>query len=248
MPPYARRGLHGQVVHEVGRRIVLGELTPGGTLDLEALEREYGVSRTVVREAVKVLEAKGLLQARPKRGTIVRERERWNLLDPDIISWRLSGGPDVDFLTDLSELREAFEPAAARLAAARAAPSDIAAMRAALTALHAHRGDLEASTTADVALHRAIVAATGNELLTRISALLEAGLRGRDQLAFVHGWDTAYLDLHTRVVDAIEAGDAAVAETAMRTLVTEAAGDVAKALSHPTVPVSARTASNDSTD
>jgi GntR family transcriptional regulator, galactonate operon transcriptional repressor len=227
---YARRGLHGQVVDDIGRRIVRGDLAPGTAVDLDALEGALGVSRTVVREAVKVLEAKGLLEARPKRGTVVRPRAAWNLLDPDVVGWCFEDGPDPRFLAALNELRQALEPAAARLAAARASPEDVAAMREALAALRADHGNIDASTEDDVALHRAILAASGNELLVRVGALIEAGLRGRDRLAFSYGWDTGYLDRHGEVVAAIAAGDGDRAETAMRHLVLDAAADTVRLL------------------
>lgn len=227
---YARRGLHGQVVEEIGRRILRGEVPPGSSLDLDALEASFGVSRTVVREAVKVLEAKGLIEARPKRGTVVRPRAAWNLLDPETVGWAFDGAPDRRLLGAMNELRQGFEPIAARLAAERAQPEHLAAMRAALAAMAVDRGDVDASTADDVAFHRAILAAGGNELLIRLGDLFEAGLRGRDRVSFPSGWDTAYVERHAAVVDAIEAGDADRAEAAMRQLVADAAADTARAL------------------
>lgn len=226
-----RRGLHGQVVDELGSRIVGGHLAPGETVNLDGLEREFGISRTVVREAVKVLETKGLLEARPKRGTVVRPRAEWNLLDPEVVAWCFERGPDPRFLAALNEIRQVIEPAAARLAAERATAGDVASMRAALAALRADRGDIEASTEDDVTLHRAILAAAGNEILIRIGSLIEAGLRGRDRLAFAHDWETDYLERHGDVVEAIAAGDSLRAETAMRRLVEDAAADATRALS-----------------
>lgn len=221
----ARRGLHGRIVDEMGRRIVGGDIVPGATVDLDALEREFGISRTVVREAVKVLEAKGLLEARPKRGTVVRTRSDWNLLDSEVVTWCFDRGPDPRFLTALNEIRQIVEPAAARMAAERATPSDVAVLRNALAALGADRGNIEASTEDDVVLHRAILAATGNELLVRVGSLIEAGLRGRDRIAFAHGWDTDYLERHGDVIEAIAAGEGHNAEAAMRRLVEDAADD-----------------------
>jgi GntR family galactonate operon transcriptional repressor len=226
----ARRGLHGQVVDEIGGRIVGGELAPGATIDLDALERDFRISRTVVREAVKVLEAKGLLEARPKRGTFVRPRSDWNLLDADVVGWCFEYGPDTRFIVALEEIRQIVEPAAARLAAERVTAEDAVALRNALAALRADRGDIEASTEDDVTLHRAILAAAGNELLARVGSLIEAGLRGRDRLAFSYGWDTDYLERHSEVVEAIIAGDGDRAEAAMRRLVHEAAVDTTRAL------------------
>ncbi len=231
---YARRGLHGKVVDDLGKRIVGGDIAPGVTLDPDALEREFGISRTVVREAVKVLETKGLIEARPKRGTVVRPRAEWNLLDPEVVAWCFERGPDPQFLASLNEVRQIIEPAAARLAAERASVEDVAILREALAALRADRGDIDASTEDDVALHRAILAATGNELLGRVGSLIEAGLRGRDRLAFAHGWDSDYLERHADVVDAIADGDGARAETAMRRLVDDAAADTGRVLREKT--------------
>src|SRR5919108_4693168 len=109
---YPRRGLHGAVVHEIGVRIVRGELEPGDTLPENGLLDESGVSRTVLREAIKVLAAKRLVESRPKTGTRVLPRGDWNLLDPDVLAWQLEAGPNRRFLRDMLELRRLIEPAA----------------------------------------------------------------------------------------------------------------------------------------
>ncbi|TMA22960.1 MAG: FadR family transcriptional regulator, partial [Deltaproteobacteria bacterium] len=128
---YPRRGLHGELVHAVGLQIVKGELQPGDPLptDLDS-DSERGVSRTVVREAIKVLAAKGLVVSRPKTGTHVRERRFWNLMDPDVLAWRLEADPTDTFFVDVFELRRLIEPAAARLAAERATAEEVAALEA----------------------------------------------------------------------------------------------------------------------
>src|SRR6476469_8088647 len=128
---YPRRGLYGAVVHEIGVRIVDGELKPGETLPDNGFLDELEVSRTVVREAVKVLAAKGLVESRPKVGTRVRPRRDWNLLDPDVLAWQVEAGADASFLDQALELRRMIEPAAARLAADRADESQIAGLYAA---------------------------------------------------------------------------------------------------------------------
>src|SRR5918912_994052 len=95
---YPRRGLHGAVVHEIGVRIVRGELEPGEQVPDDGLLDDPGVSRTVLREAIKVLAAKRLVESRPKTGTRVRPRRDWNLLDPDVLAWQVEAGADADFL------------------------------------------------------------------------------------------------------------------------------------------------------
>ena len=125
---YPRAGVHGRIVHAIGRRIVKGEIQPGEQLPTAARVR---ASRGVVREAVKVLAAKGLVVSRPKTGTRVRPRESWNLLDPDVLAWRQEGVPPGAFLGKLTEVRLLIEPGAAELAARRARPAQIAALQAA---------------------------------------------------------------------------------------------------------------------
>ena len=227
---YSRRGLHGRVVHDIGLRILRGDLKPGAMLDTESVEREYEVSRTVVREAIKVLAAKGLLEARPKRGTVVREREAWNLLDPDLVAWQFEGKPNEAFIVALNELRLIFEPAGARLAAERATNDEIAAIETAFNRMRAQHGNVEGVTAADIVLHRVILNATHNELLMRFESIIEAGLRVRHHLAFSINWDAAYLDLHADVVAAIRHHLPDAAESAMRTLLVTAAADAERAL------------------
>src|SRR5918911_4134642 len=106
---YPRRGLHGAVVHEIGVRIVRGELEPGEQVPDDGLLDDPGVSRTVLREAIKVLAAKRLVESRPKTGTRVRPRRDWNLLDPDVLAWRLETAPDAGFFRDIAEVRRMIE-------------------------------------------------------------------------------------------------------------------------------------------
>src|SRR6478735_8445404 len=115
---YPRRGLHGQLVHDIGLRILRGQLEPGDSLAAEWSGQD--VSRTVVRKAVKVLAAKGLIVSRPKTGTHVRERRFWHMLDPDVLAWRLEAEPEDDFYRSLFEARRLIEPAVAALAATHA--------------------------------------------------------------------------------------------------------------------------------
>lgn len=219
------RGLHGQTVREVARRILTGELPPGATIPVAELESEMDVSRTVLREALKVLSAKGLIGARQKRGTFVRDRSDWNLLDADIIRWQFADRRDDDFLDNLHELRGIVEPAGARLAALRRDDTDIAALDAALADMAAAGGDPARAVAADLDFHRALLAATHNELVERMEILIETGLATRDRL--VHGAHphSDPVPSHRAVTDAVRRGDPAAAEAAMRDLLDQAESD-----------------------
>ena len=128
---YPRRGLHGEVVHRIGLKILSGELLPGDVLPADdELTGELQVSRTVLRESVKVLAAKGLVEARQKTGTRVRPREQWNLLDPDVLAWRFEASPDPRLLPPASSVAsDSWSPQAARLAAERASDGRVARLR-----------------------------------------------------------------------------------------------------------------------
>ncbi|MEW9517891.1 FadR/GntR family transcriptional regulator [Streptomyces tubercidicus] len=224
---YAIRGVHGQAVDTLARRILSGELGEGSTLDMPALQAELDISLTVLREALKVLAAKGMIDARPKRGTFVRPRSSWNLLDADLLRWQLSGRQvDQGLLADLTEVRSIIEPASARLAAARGNDQDLAAIDAALSAMATASGDPAAEIQADLAFHRALFSATHNELLQRMEIVLEAGLAERDQLVHSGHPHTDPEPSHRAVADAIRARDADAAEQAMRDLIVEAERDL----------------------
>ncbi|MFI6761811.1 FadR/GntR family transcriptional regulator [Micromonospora sp. NPDC050417] len=228
MAQYARRGIHGQTVEILARRILAGEIAEGSTLNLAALQQELDVSLTVLREALKVLTAKGMVDARQKRGTFVRPRSDWNLLDGDVIRWQFADGADPRLLDALHEVRSIIEPAAARLAATRASTTDLANLDGALTEMSAAEGDPVAAVGADLNFHRALLAATHNELLERMEVVMETGLAERDRL--VHGVEQHDdpVPSHQAVVDAIRAGDATGAEEAMRGLLDKAVRDVEK--------------------
>jgi len=226
---YQGRGLHGEVVELLGRRILSGEIADGQTLDVLGLEQELDVSRTVLREALRVLKAKGLVDARPKRGTFVQARTEWRLLDPDVVRWQFEGRDDSRFLDDLAEMRGIIEPASARLAALRRTDEDLAALELAIDRMAAAaRGDGDA-VDADVAFHRALLAATHNELLVRMEVVLETGLAARDRL--VHGAvrDDDPTPAHAAVLDAVRARDPEAAGAAAGALLAKSLVDVEKA-------------------
>jgi DNA-binding FadR family transcriptional regulator len=228
------RGLHGQAVDVIGERIVRGDHAPGDLLYPERLEAELGVSKTVVREAMRVLASKGLIDSRQKRGTFVRPRADWNMLDADVLRWRGRGVPDEGFLDNLAEVRAIVEPAGARLAALRRTEADLAALTEAIGQMNAAHGDVAATVEADLAFHRALLAAAHNELLTRMEVVIEAGLRVRD--SFVHGADHHADDAvpaHQAVVDAIRAQDPDAAARAVEDLLAKAAADLRELIADP---------------
>jgi DNA-binding FadR family transcriptional regulator len=223
------RGLYGRLVQELGTSIVAGTIAPGERLDVEGLELRHGVSRTVVREAIRVLATKGLVDARPRRGTYVLEPHEWNMLDPDIIGWRYDPRPDAAFLQSLEEVRQIIEPAAARLAAKRRTKEDVQALRRALDDMAGAADDIDAAVAADLAFHRSLFAATHNEMLAQIESLLLAGLRARDTMAMEARFD-ADIPSHAAVLKAISKRSGGAAETAMRRLLDHAAADIREAL------------------
>ncbi|GAA0993948.1 FadR/GntR family transcriptional regulator [Acrocarpospora macrocephala] len=227
MSTYRGRGIHGQVVEIIGRRLVTGQIAENGRIDLVELEAELQVSRTVVREALKVLAGKGLVDSRQKRGTVVRPRSEWNLLDPDVISWEFENR-GTQMLRQLAEVRQMFEPAAAGLAAARRTEADLAELEAALAGMAAARTPAEAAS-ADLRFHRAVLAATGNELLVRMEVVVESVLAERDRI--VHDVVTADdpVPSHRALLDAIRAGDEEAARTSALALLDKAMADVDRA-------------------
>ncbi|TDD42965.1 FadR family transcriptional regulator [Nonomuraea terrae] len=224
MSIYPGRGIHGQVVEAIGRRIVSGQEAPGSTLDLDALEITYDVSKTVVREALKVLAAKGLVDARPKRGTFVRSRSQWSLLDPDLLRWQFEEPSGSGLLDDLYEVRIIVEPAGARLAALRRTEEEVELLAAALAAVD-EQADAEAIIEADLAFHRQLLEASHNELLIRMEYIIEIGLRARDLLVHTEGHRDDFLPPHRAVLDAVRRADPDGAERAMRELLEQAAKD-----------------------
>jgi len=231
---YQLRGVHGQTVAALARRILSGEIPEGATLDLLALREELDVSLTALREALKVLSAKGIIDARQKRGTFVRPRTAWNTLDGDVMRWRSAGPVDLDLLENLTEVRTIVEPAAARLAAQRASEDDLAALDAALARMAGADGDAAEAVAADLGFHRALLAATHNPLLAEMERIIANGLAMRDKV--VHGQQGTADDpvpSHRAVLDAIRASDAPAAEQAMRELVAKANEDLHRVAGQP---------------
>lgn len=166
-----------QVVRAMGLSIVSGEFVEGALLPGEAeLMARFGISRTVLREVLKTLAAKGLVVSKTRVGTRVRNRVDWNMFDPDLLSWRVELGMDMRFLNALYEIRLAIEPAAAALAALRRTPEQVARLTALIEAFQRDRHTRASFAEIDLALHLEIIAASGNPFMCAIGAIIEAAL------------------------------------------------------------------------
>lgn len=215
-----------QIVISLGNQIVSGKIAPGSVITSDVLEAQFGVSRTVVREALKVLHDKGLTRARTKTGTIVLERHEWNLLDPDVISWLQASGLGRELVRDLEEVRASYEPWVARIAAKRRGSKDISALTNSLKkmtdAFYQEGAQSDAIGEADAAFHQALLDATQNELMKRIGKLFIPLLKIRDDMVRHVIDDGEFLIQHQAVLDAIIEEDADLAETAMKALLSQA--------------------------
>jgi len=209
-------GKNNALATEIGRRIVSGRYASGTLLPPEAeLLVEFDVSRPSLREAIKLLESKGMLQARQRRGTTVTSRNHWNMLDAQVLGWIAQSNADPDFLIRLTELRMIVEPGASRLAARDASEAAVATLEAALQRMLGSVDNNQAYLQADHDFHLALMAASGNEYLaavaTAISAVLAVSLQKMDPKIRSNRESVA---LHTPIVDAIKKRDGAAAAQA----------------------------------
>lgn len=220
--------LHAELVGKLGLRIVRGDYPPGSRIDVEALEPEFGVSKTAIREALRVIREKGLIDSWPKRGTIVNKRDSWKLLDGDVIMWRREARRDDDrLLAELSQLRDVIEPATARMAAQFRDATDIEALRSSFAEFEAAGQDVERLAAADRDFHLRLLQATHNELMMRLDVVVVHAVDARNRIQ--HHPGAGWLDPvpdHRRVLDAVEAGDPTAAEAAMRYAIRESDVDL----------------------
>ena len=226
-PKDSGRRLRGAVANFLGTAIVSGQIKPGERLTGEVANAEaLDVSRSAYREAVQVLTAKGLVESKPKAGTRVLPRSKWNILDPAVLSWAFSGEPDKEFVRDIFELRGIVEPAAARLAAERRDKADIKAMKEALVRMRRHTLATEAGRAADRDFHEALLCATHNDALMALSASIGAAVTWTTQFKQrTRALPRDPVPDHARVCDAIVAGDVEGASAAMRALIDLALED-----------------------
>lgn len=226
------KNVHGNTVDYLGAAIVAGRFGPDGALPPEPLLcEELGVSRTVVREAIKSLVAKGLLRTGPKVGTRVCPSSQWSWFDPDLIGWQAQAGLTPDFIRDIQDLRLIVEPAAIRLAAQRAGADDIARIE------DAYAGMVDAVERGgdyvrhDLRFHQALIRAARNRMLGTMEPALAALLRTSFEIAMVKkNGARDSLPMHRAVLDAVIAHDPDRAEAAIRALIADAHQDLARIL------------------
>ncbi|MDE1165686.1 MAG: FadR/GntR family transcriptional regulator [Pseudomonas sp.] len=175
--PSDRKSMHARIVQDIGMQIVSGQLKPDDRLPAEALLcEEYAVSRPVLREATRVLVAKGLVYSKPRVGSVVKPRRDWHLLDPDVLHWLMQSSPQNEFFALLTSVRAIIEPAAAALAAQHATPEDIALIGEAYQRMEAAPNP-DALLQPDLDFHSRIADATHNDLLAHLCNMLSLALR-----------------------------------------------------------------------
>jgi DNA-binding FadR family transcriptional regulator len=212
------------IANHIGIAIVTGVYSADNPIPIEAeLCREYDASRPVLREAVKMLTAKGLLGARPRRGTWVQPEDKWNLLDPDVLGWLLERKFSPALLIEFTEMRLAVEPGAATLAANVAGPEEKAAISHAIERMQAaDRGD-DDPLDSDIAFHVAVLRASRNRFYAQLTGFTSTALRFSSRMTNRYkGVRLASVADHKKVADAIIASKPAAAGEAMRRLIQEA--------------------------
>ena len=213
-----------QIVQELGASIVTGEYYgDNNSFPVEAsLCKQFNVSRSVVREAVKMLTAKGLLSARPRQGTRVEPSENWNVLDPDVLRWLLDRKFSLTLLEEVTDIRFAIEPIAAMRAAERATEESLANIEMGLSRMAAARNGEDDALESDIFFHKAILAASKNRFLSEFEGLIESALKF--SIRFTNrfkGVEFASVEDHGKVFSAIKDGNPAGARAAMEDLLTE---------------------------
>lgn len=224
--------LSTQIASELGRRVVSGAYPTGALVEDEGtLAEHFQVSRSVIRDAVKILVGKGLLEVRRGIGTRVRERANWGLLDDDVLAWHQSVPPSRDFLRQLLDIRLLVEPKAARWAAERGTARGLADIEEAQLRMEQEKGSIEDFVVADALFHRSILRAANNELLRSLEGAIFSALLGSIRLTNSDPrMNEDSIPFHRGVTDAILARDAARAEARMENLLSDTAHRLAEHL------------------
>ena len=226
------KNVHGNTVDHLGEAIVAGRYAVGASIPPEpVLCQELGVSRTVVREAVKSLIAKGLMTTGPKVGARVLSEDNWNWFDPDVINWQSKAGLTPEFLRDLQDLRRVVEPAAMRLAAERATTQDISDIELAYAGMKRAVEEGGDYVTHDLLFHQGLLRASRNRMLVQMSKALGALLRTSFEVSIRRKNGPALsLPLHRAVLDAVIRHQPDEAERAIRVLIDSAKEDIEEVL------------------
>lgn len=225
------RPAHITLAQQIGISIVTGQRKPGAVLPTEVdLAEQLKVSRSVVREALRMLSAKGLVESRPKAGTRVRERTNWNVLDPELLGWMFQGAPPLPFVRSLFELRLIVEPVAAEIAATRRNASQLSRMGHALEEMSTHGLSTEIGRSADEKFHSLILEATDNELLINLAASITAAVRWTTYFKYRTKQPRDPLPEHRTLFEAIANGDPGAARQATADLVKQAQIDTEAAI------------------
>jgi DNA-binding FadR family transcriptional regulator len=220
--------LHDFIVRELGQQILSGRLPVGKPIPADTtLCSTLHISRTALREALIALAAKGLVQARQKVGTVVCPREAWNMLDLDILTWRVESEEGDEVIAELYELRKLIEPLAASLAASHATRRDLEPIQRAYEEMVAAGDDGNRVLDPDVRFHRGIIAASGNSLFASVGLLIATALEVNFKIIREsprgHAWA---LPLHKAILEGITARDPNKARVSMQNLLTESEKDL----------------------
>jgi len=226
------KSMHGRIVRELGLRILSADLEPGDRLPSEAeLIEKYEVSRPVLREAVRVLVAKGLVISRQRSGSVVRPRNEWHLLDPDVLYWMIQTKPAPEFVRTLMTVRRVFEPAVAALAARAATHHQLAGIAEAYAGMASARSRDELLEP-DLAFHRRIAEAANNDLLAYIGNMLSLALRESIQLSSrLPNTHELSLPRHKAILTALQNRDALAARQATLVQLEETVEDLSAVIS-----------------
>lgn len=218
------RYLTRELVEAIGGMIVRGDAPAGESLPIEAeLSKQYDASRTVVREAIKMLTAKGLVGSRPRRGTYVEPESEWNLFDPDVLRWTLQRRFSIDLLREFLIARKAIEPAAAREAALHRDDEAIAEIARRLDDMREAATGAQDPLEADIAFHIAVLEASGNRFFRQFSFVVDTALRFSIRLTnTAKGVRAASVDDHATIYEAIARGDGSGAALAVEQILDEA--------------------------
>jgi DNA-binding FadR family transcriptional regulator len=218
-------GLHARVLDQLGTAICGRQLGPGSVLHIDDLVDRYAVSRSVVREVLRVLAAMGFIETRRRVGIMIRPATDWNVFDPQVIRWRLASAGRMAQLRSITELRTAIEPHAAWLAAVRATPgeaSDLVGIAAKMWAA-GKAGVEEEFLRLDIEFHRRVLLASGNEMFIKLQELVAEVLTGRHHYHLMpHHPDEHALELHAEVAQAIQRRDGERARNAMVQIMEQA--------------------------